>query len=161
MTEQDEKHDLAADLAICEAATKGPVKWRRYGGQYMLEGEYGSRPIILSTTWEETEEGDIERASIELAVGDERGMLWPLTPEHPDARRIAESWEGWPHAIRRAMEAEARVKELEAEAAAMKEALQAHRRSGTLRRRRSGEMAKSRRPRISAGFQRAGNGRRI
>ena len=124
MTEQD-KRDLAKDLALCEAGTKGPVKWWRYGEQYVLEGQYGVLPVVLSTTWEETPDGNVIKDSIAIAVR-HAGMLEALWPEHPDARRIAESWEGWPHAIRRAMAAEERVAELEAQAVAMRVALQAH-----------------------------------
>ena len=119
----EDKRDLAEDLALCEAATPGPVRWRRYGGRYLLESQQG--PLILGTTWEETEEGNVVKDSIAIAarvVGSV--MLRPLRPEHPDVRRIAESWDGWPHAIRRALKAEARVKELEAQAVAMRVALQ-------------------------------------
>jgi hypothetical protein len=60
-----------------------------------------------------------------------RDLLIPLDPNHPDSRFIEEAWEGWPHAIRRAMEVEAENASLKADLAvakaregALREALQ-------------------------------------
>lgn len=79
------KRDLAADLALCDAAITGPVE---YFASIDSEYEYDvCRKDFLST--------------IIASVIDER-----------DARMITEAYAGWPHAIRRAMAAEAEVERL-------------------------------------------------
>jgi hypothetical protein len=95
------RRDLQADLVTCEAGHRGPVAWQKFGARYHLTGQYGKRPIIISTVY------DRSRREHVLSTRDpQTDLLQPLTPEHPDARRIAESWDGWPHAIKRAIGAE-------------------------------------------------------
>ena len=81
------KRDLAADLAICEAATAGP--WRVYGGKFgetnIYAPPYGNDHEVVS----------------DINFGRES-----------DAAFISEAREGWPHAIRRAIAAEAEVERL-------------------------------------------------
>jgi alkylated DNA nucleotide flippase Atl1 len=78
------KRDLAADLAICEAATAGPVD---YFESIDSEYEYEvCRKDLLDTI-------------IASVITDQ------------DARFIAEAFEGWPVAIRRAMAAEKSLEE--------------------------------------------------
>lgn len=81
----ENKRDLAADLAICEAATAG--YWIQADGSYVLDG----------TDWNTGGEfvAECERES--------------------DAKFIATAREGWPEAIRRAMAAETEVERLKDE----------------------------------------------
>ena len=120
--------DLKRDLEICEAATPGPVKWQKFGGEYCLTGQYGIRPIILATIDVEIHRGSGHISHISNR-NQETDLLYPLDPNHPDSRFIEEAWQGWPETIRRAMEAETRVKALEAVAKAARELLR-HKRSG-------------------------------
>ena len=84
----ENKRDLASDLAICEAATAGPAQYMR-----SVHSEYDyeiCRPDFFDTI-------------IASAITEK------------DAKFIAESFEGWPEAIRRAMAAEAEVARLRSE----------------------------------------------
>lgn len=84
------KRDLTADLALCEAATPGP--WIR-------EPELGRE--IYSESY--------LCGSVVTVVGDDMSYV-DITPNNE--RFILEAREGWPHAIRRAIEAEAKVDRL-------------------------------------------------
>lgn len=56
-------------------ATPGPVAWQKFGKEYCLTGQYGMRPIILSSS-----------RKMGLCVRDPKlDLLNPLTPDHPDA----------------------------------------------------------------------------
>lgn len=82
------KRDLAADLALCEAATPGP--WFVGGGPANeIRQPNGSRRRRITTP--------------------------PDADGIKDASFIAQAREGWPHVIRRAIEAEAEVAKLRAE----------------------------------------------
>ncbi|WP_178023068.1 hypothetical protein [uncultured Paenibacillus sp.] len=82
------KRDLAADLALCEAATPGP--WFVGGGPANeIRQPNGSRRRRITTP--------------------------PDADGIKDASFIAEAREGWPHAIRRAISAEDALKTAEAE----------------------------------------------
>lgn len=87
--------DLEADLAVCEAATPGPYNIRPCGC-----GHPACDQVFISIT-----------------KADGR-----LTPE--DARFIAEAHEGWPYAIRRALEAEAEIDRLRDEIRMLQEQLE-------------------------------------
>jgi len=95
----DVERDLAKDLELCEAATKGP--WRVIGEHFMERplrehmhlGGIGTDSIYVCA-W-----------GIEGPCGDSKGIV----PDDADLAFIAESREGWPEAIRRAMAAEAEV----------------------------------------------------
>ncbi|WP_427050440.1 hypothetical protein [Paenibacillus sp. TC-CSREp1] len=84
------KRDLHADLALCVAATSGPwfsvenaYTWQLFGGLY---------------------------GNLQLVKAPKRGTNYAeYWPGEDDARFIAESREGWPEAIRRAIAAEAEV----------------------------------------------------
>ncbi|MBG9735808.1 hypothetical protein [Paenibacillus alvei] len=84
------KRDLHADLAICDAATPGP--WRIYGGKL---GETNVYYPPYENHNEVVSDIDFDRPH--------------------DATFIAESREGWPEAIRRAIAAEAEVERLRKE----------------------------------------------
>lgn len=58
--------------------TPGPWAWQRLG-ELCLVGQHGRRPIVLTTL----------QRNAQLCVRDERGVLKPLDPDHPDARLIA------------------------------------------------------------------------
>jgi hypothetical protein len=60
-------------------------------------------PWVIATTTDDT------------FVLDENDLIVSASERHEDARFIAEARTGWPHAIERAMAAEKRVAELEAE----------------------------------------------
>lgn len=82
------KRDLHADLRLCEAATVGPWETgydheeQRYCVEAVNEVSWGGGFIVADCAYKE------------------------------DAKFIAEAREGWPHAIRRALEAEAERDEL-------------------------------------------------
>lgn len=59
------------------AFTKGSWAWQKFGKEYCLTGQYGHRPIILSAT----PKGQLRTL--------DKGLLVPLSPEHPDADLIA------------------------------------------------------------------------
>jgi len=81
---KEEKRDLAADLAICEAATPGP--WiRRAEFDRAIAKEYTLDDVVS-------------------AEGDD---MCHVVIEPSNERFIIEAREGWPHAIQRAMAAEA------------------------------------------------------
>lgn len=84
------KRNLTADIALCDAATVGPwweqdneATWQLFGG------EYGQYQLIKAPKY-----------------GTDYAEYWPPAE---DARFIAEARTGWPHAIRRAIDAEAEV----------------------------------------------------
>ncbi|CAM3745438.1 hypothetical protein COLU111180_06365 [Cohnella lubricantis] len=77
--------DLEADLAICEAATPGP--WNKEGSEVWRRG----------TGYTDSEDGH-------------KWICDAFKAEN--AQLIAAAREGWPYAIRRAMEAEAEVDRL-------------------------------------------------
>lgn len=103
----EDKRDYAADLEICEKATPGPVKWQKFGYAYYLTGQYGMRPIILSTINIE-KEGYMDEIHISNRDA-ERDLLIPLDPKHPDSMFIEMAWEALPWYIRRVMELEAQL----------------------------------------------------
>ncbi len=105
--------DLQADREICEKATPGPVKWQRFGKQFHLTGQYGLRPIIFSTV-EVEKEGYVPETHISNRDA-KRDLLIPLDPNHPDSKFIEEAWAGWPEAIDRAIVAEDRLQQAEAQ----------------------------------------------
>ena len=85
-----EKRDLKADLELCNKATPGP--W--------LETDESNLEVFVENTWGEP-------------------VLYELQYEGPhtdikqeDMEFMIEAREGWPHAIERAIEAEALVREL-------------------------------------------------
>lgn len=87
------KRDLHADLALCEAATPGPWFGQDNGDMWQLFGGLnGSLQLIKApkccTDFEE---------------------YWP---EESDARFIEQAREGWPEALRRAIESEAEVERM-------------------------------------------------
>lgn len=87
-----------------EKATAGPVAWQKFGNEYCLTGQYGMRPIILSSS-----------KKVGLCARDPKhDLLIPLTPEHPDAMFYAASRTDVP-ALCRALEIA--VKSLEAQGA--------------------------------------------
>ena len=87
----ENKRDLAADLAICEAATAGP--WRRLTKYEQAVVGEGMMDVI-------TARGD-DMAHVDIEPDDERFII--------------EAREGWPEAIRRALAAEAEVARLKDE----------------------------------------------
>ncbi|MCM3205675.1 hypothetical protein [Paenibacillus illinoisensis] len=87
------KRDLNADLALCEATTPGP--WQYGKGE---KSRRDPRPAVLMT--------------FDYSDGD-----WYISADFADideARFAAESREGWPESIRRAIAAEAEVQRLDA-----------------------------------------------
>ena len=66
--------------------TPGPWAWQKFGKEWCLAAQYGCRNIVLSVL----EKGRGMRGhGAALAVrNDERCVLVPLDPEHPDARLI-------------------------------------------------------------------------
>ena len=91
----EKARDLEADLAICEAATPGPWEIWRCGCGHPACNQY----------------------FINVTRSDGR-----LDPQ--DAKFIAEAREGWPYAIRRALEAEAEVDRLRNELNILQEQLE-------------------------------------
>jgi len=87
------KRDLIADLAICDAATEGPWYTEEGADTWQLFGGYlGMQQLIKAPKH-----------------GTNYAEYWP---DESDAVLIAESREGWAHAIRRAIAAETEVERL-------------------------------------------------
>jgi hypothetical protein len=84
---QKEQRNLHSDLAICNAALVGPWEWGVDSGELLLQNSRGVPVVFIS----------------EPGITD------------ADARFIAEARTGWPHAIERAMAAERKLAEAEAE----------------------------------------------
>ncbi len=106
----DEKRDLAADLALCEAATHGP--WVTNNPKYG-----GCLPTIYATSaWQKEDGGPKQIFRLYQSMtghGDALQLEVSLEADWDDVDFICAAREGWPHAIRRAQAAEARVEELE------------------------------------------------
>lgn len=83
-TVQDKNRDLGSDLTVCDAATDGP--WVYMGDDKIFDGE--------------------------VRTCDKFILIADKSDRPDDMFFIAEAREGWPAAIRRAMEAEAEVKRL-------------------------------------------------
>jgi len=89
------KRDLSADLALCNAATPGPWHAQETGDVWQLFGGlHGNMQLVKAPKH-----------------GTNYAEYWP---EEADAKFIAESREGWPESIRRAIAAEAEVVRLRA-----------------------------------------------
>lgn len=95
--------DLQKDLELCNAATPGPWKVKELIGPY-------------------TEELSVRTAD-DMPICEAGGAL-KYPEDRANARFIAEAREGWPEAIKRAMEAETRAAELKK---ALREVLAAER----------------------------------
>lgn len=93
------KRDLHADLALCEAATNGPWTHSRFAAGYVMTDD--DKCTIVASVVEYNEDGSIHKKF----AGEECLANRTL---------IAESREGWPEAIRRAIAAEAEVERLSA-----------------------------------------------
>lgn len=114
-----EKRDLAADMAICEAAIKGPWEIRE-DAPYSVDGK-----VIFRGRGNENR--TIARFPYGNVVGKPKG--WELKDKQyqellANVEFIAAAREGWPHAICRAMKAEAENTRLREELAAALEALE-------------------------------------
>ena len=101
--------DLQKDLELCEKATLGP--WGVCGGGYSVfavnipaHKDLGSRVVVAECLTEN--DGKPFRDAFKIAV--------------EDARFIAQAREGWPHAIERALKAEAEMEKLRAEVERLK-----------------------------------------
>jgi hypothetical protein len=117
-TAEDLVRDLAADLALCEAATRGPwdlLDSRKERWHFTAPNGHG--PPEGTVQWQilgGQPKGSGSRDYGYAVMGGRHGP-GVIKPEHADLLLAALSREGWPVAIRRAIAAEARVKELEAE----------------------------------------------
>lgn len=97
MSGETKVRDLRADLAICEAATPGP--WA-VCGRYVVRDKY--------------ELGNYRQAVFKAEH---------IPKIEADMRFAVEAREGWPYAIRRALELEEEVRRLRTENAQLLEAL--------------------------------------
>lgn len=89
------KRDLQADIALCEAATSGPWFAQETTDTWQLFGGF--------------------HGNLQLVKAPKHGTNYAeYWPEKEDAKFIAESREGWPIALRRAIAAEAEVERLRA-----------------------------------------------
>jgi hypothetical protein len=88
--------DLQKDLEICNKATQGPWYWTPEEIECDPEtGWWGEPPSVM----------------LPQVMGDDNGkgfVVW----SNDDAEFIAQAREGWPHAIERAIKAEAEVERL-------------------------------------------------
>ncbi len=99
------KRDLAKDLELCEKATPPPWEAKKteyIDGGWILINRRVLGPAFYSNAPSDTPQGAQADADLDFA---------------------AEAREGWPEAIRRAMEAEARLKAAEDQAAQMRAVL--------------------------------------
>lgn len=119
-----EKRDLLADKAICEAATPGPWVWHGYCEvqQIDLVSKTSMRPLVLDVVRWGMRNAQVRFREFKNCImkpfTEWAQYVVPYRREfmginHPDAILIAEARIGWPHAIDRAIAAEARVAELE------------------------------------------------
>lgn len=94
--------DLPKDLEICNAATPGPWEWQedRWNGGYSGMSGAEDASVIYPSHCND---------------GDDGAAWFDDFPSEADRLFIAAAREGWPHAIKRAIDAEAEVKELDAE----------------------------------------------
>lgn len=99
------KRDLSADLAICSAAQPGP--WLRFT-------EWG-REVVRDDTF----------ADVISIGGPHDGEYVDMSPE--DATFIVEARTYWPHAIERAIRAEAEVESLRMQRDSLEATLQHYR----------------------------------
>jgi len=92
-----EKRDLGNDLEICEAATPGPweIKRENIGGSLVV---VSIGPSVLEAE--------------ALADDSEVNIKTWLDATNDDIHFFVEAREGWPHAIKRALEAEEKVEQL-------------------------------------------------
>lgn len=65
---------------------RGPVAWQKFGVEYCLAGQYGMRPIILSTS----PRGELR------SLCSKTGLLIRSSPNHPDMQRIAAGYNSLP-----------------------------------------------------------------
>ena len=87
--------DLKADLKLCNKATLGPWQSNKSCGDNHYPNNY---------VWGEKGPG--------YGTVAKAGVDYPSIPREHDAEFIAQAREGWPHAIERAIKAEALVREL-------------------------------------------------
>ena len=108
------KRDLKADLELCNKATPGPWYAGATDDEHFMNLHY-------VTTEPRSYRHDGERAFVEGLIRKDKVVAITLlqTPRFVDCwqfgentRFIAEAREGWPHAIERALKAEALVREL-------------------------------------------------
>lgn len=69
-------------LKAAPSFTPGPWAWRNIGGEWVLWGEHGHRPVVLDVSRGGTHKGL-------LRVRNERDIMIPFNPTHPDVRMIA------------------------------------------------------------------------
>ncbi len=63
-------------------STPRPWGWQKFGDEWMLVGQHGARPVVLSIR----RSGPVkERGFMSLVAG----RLVPFDPTHPDARQVA------------------------------------------------------------------------
>lgn len=67
-------------MTAAKGPTKGPVAWQKFGNEYCLTVQHGSRRVILSAS---------PRGGMTCLVD---GMLKPLDPNHPDMELIVEAF---------------------------------------------------------------------
>lgn len=107
------RRDLKHDLKLCKKATPGPWSARSWSiptdDQFFVQQLNGDYPKEIATVWQGARYLD----------GPE------ITPEEAknNAIFIAEARQGWPHAIIRALFAESKVQNLQAEIAELKRQL--------------------------------------
>jgi hypothetical protein len=117
----DAERNLEADLRLCEAASPGPWFWLQdEGGPDRVFLEHtcdfpGSLHEGLGHSPEECGFTVLECFDVEELDDEERPHRADNRPSPEDAAMIAAARDGWPAAIRRAIAAERRVAELEAE----------------------------------------------
>ena len=90
------KRDLKADLELCNKATPGPWYRKKTGANFK---GFSSEVIIADTS---------RYATGNKVYAEAKGGQFPAN----DADFIAQAREGWPHAIERALKAEALAREL-------------------------------------------------
>ena len=91
--------DLQKGLEICNKATPGPWHWTPEEiGRDAGTGWWGEPPSVI----------------LPQVMGDNNGKRFVVW-SNDDAEFIAQAREGWPHAIERAIKAEAEVEQLKAE----------------------------------------------
>jgi hypothetical protein len=89
--------DIDRELAICERATPGPVKWYDRAGQAVLMGDHGMRPYLLDCV-----RNGMNGSAFRVNVNDVmRKADAALLAEHPDTALIVSAFNHYPDLLRR------------------------------------------------------------
>ena len=117
MEQVEKRRDLREDLELCDKATPGPWQWDVNKHTWSVSLESHKWIVMDFVRWgmgsaqpRFIQEGIFDKA-VDLAIERKAHHVgFDMDIMHPDAQFIAQAREGWPEAIQRAMDAEAKLK---------------------------------------------------